>query len=69
MDWWRDGGSELLGPPIEWFRYDDGAAYQYFHNVFWATVVGILESEPGGYDELPWVWTEDAVEALAQYDA
>ena len=55
--------SDGIGPRAEWSPVPENA-FQRRHDRFWRTVAGILEDEPGEYDDLPEWMTEDASEQL-----
>lgn len=55
--------TEALGPQAEWSPVPP-AQYQRRHDMFWKVVTGVLQSEPGEYDDLPDYLTETASEQL-----
>lgn len=62
---WNTGGlrSEGIGPDAEWDPVDS-AEFQVRHTAFWNSVTRIIQSEPGGYEQLPTWMTETAAEEL-----
>lgn len=52
-----------LGPDLEWSPVHP-RTFQRRHDTFWKLVAGVLENEPGDYDDLPEWMTESASEAL-----
>jgi hypothetical protein len=58
--------SHLIGPMPEWFIYDVAEHGEFFETRFGVVVEQILMSEPGDYDDLPWHFSDDATEILAQ---
>lgn len=59
--------SEALGPPEEWLPVTPDQ-YQRRHQSWWAFVLGVLEDEPGEYEDLPHWMTEQGSEALLAND-
>lgn len=56
--------SHLLGPMAEWFVYDVAEEGEFFESQFGDIVEGILMSEPGDYEDLPWHFSDHATEML-----
>jgi hypothetical protein len=56
--------SEGIGPTEEWSPCPNDT-FQRRHDRFWRIVAALLETEPGGYDDLPEYLTETASEQLA----
>lgn len=55
--------SDGIGPHEEWSPVPEGA-FQRRHDGFWRAVAGMIEDEPGEYEDLPEWMTEEAAEEL-----
>lgn len=55
--------SECLGHPLDWDPQPP-AEFQRRHNEFWSMVSGMIQAEPGDYEDLPDWMTEVASDQL-----